>query len=167
MAYTVTAADMIERYDERTLGDLCSDDGTGLTGSYLTDSTKMATAISSATGQVKASLLKANRYTADQLDALEDDGLAYLKDLTCAIAWWFLWRRRPAESTEAEQRKEARETAETYLDQLRKGIITLDVAAAQEAGEPDVVASDVTTLSTRGYFSWAPRGRYYPTPRTP
>lgn len=168
MAYTVTAADMTKRYDERTLADMCSDQGSPATGDYLTDSPILTALLSAAVGEVKASILKSERYTADELDALTGSGLEHLVDLTCTIAWYYLWRRRPCQTeTDIAQRKEAREEAEKVLKQLRTGEIVLDIDTAQAAGNVDAVAVDRTTLDNWNNWSNAPRGRYYPVRRFP
>lgn len=167
MPFAVTAADMIARYDARTLGDLVTDTGTRLVGDELTDSTKLATLLDEATGHVKASLFRANRYTQDELDDLTGESLAFLTGLVCQVAFWMLWRRKPAAQNADPQRKEAKELYEAAMKSLNSGELVLDVEAVKDAGVQEGKTVDAAELDRWNLWSSQPAGRFYPSRRFP
>src|SRR3990167_6702051 len=119
MTAFATPADMIARYDVNTLGDICSDDGIPVTTAKLITNTKLTTALNTATGRIKAATLRAARYTVDDLDDLTGESKAYLSDLTCRIAFWYLWQRKPY--ADDQQRSEIKAQADEALGVLRSG----------------------------------------------
>ena len=94
MAALATSDDMRERYDERRLGNLVSDTGTSVNPEDLLLDTKMLTALSSATGRVKAALFRGNIYTEEDLTNLTAESLDFVKDLVCVIGYYNLVRRK-------------------------------------------------------------------------
>ncbi len=130
--------DMIARYDARTLGDLCSDDGTRVAPASIPANTKVTTALSGATGEILAAVRRAGRYSVADLEGLTGESLAYLKDITCAFAWWRLWRRRAYTKTDEGMRKSAYEDYREKLEQLRGGDEVFEVDDVVSAGKPKV-----------------------------
>jgi hypothetical protein len=165
MAAFAAPADLILRYDVRTLGDLCSDDGTRVTQANLATDQKVEMALDTATGQIMAAVLRGERYTAADLAALTSESADYLKDLTCRIAFWLLWQRKPY--TDDKQRMEAKESSDKALEMLRTGQHIFDIAATIEATKPDVeTVTRVEVADEWGLFVDRARGRFYPSRRT-
>lgn len=136
MTAFATAADMVNHYDVNTLGDLCSDDGTPVAEGGLAANAKMVAALNSATGRIQAAALRAGRYTVQDLEGLTGESAAYLATLTCRLAFWHLWQRKPY--TEDQQRQEAKANADEALEAIRTGDDCFNVQAAIDAGHPTV-----------------------------
>lgn len=171
MTAFATAADMITRYDVRLLGDLCADDGSRVTEAALKSTTSpnpiMAAALDSASGKVKAAVLRAGRYTVMQLEALTGESQAYLVDLTCQIAFWMLWRRRPYSEAYDSQLKNAKEAYDESLESLRTGDEIFEVDVVIEAGKPKI--ETVTRVESKDFnlaVDQARGGNFYPRRRT-
>jgi len=134
MAAYATSADMVNRFDERTLKELVSDDDTPVTS--LSTDTKMTSALDDATGTIKAALFVGRQYDPDDLTNLTGESQAFLKRLCCEIALSYLLRRRPEKYGKAS--KEVRDGVEEVLEQIRKGVRVLDIEANLAAGLPDI-----------------------------
>lgn len=165
MTSFATPADMIARYDVRTLGDLCSDSGERISEAGLAANTKLLTCLSSASGRVIASTLRAKKYTVDDLNALTGESLAYLVDITCRVAFWLLWQRKPYVDTQ--QRMEAKKEYDETLEMLNKGDQIFDVESVKDAGIPQVeTITRVEIESDWSLFVDQGRGHFYPRRRT-
>ncbi len=117
---------------------------------------------------MKTSLFRGNRYTDEQIADLPEDSLAFLKDIICSYAWWFLWRRKSANTDPDDQQfKQAKETHEEYARLLRTGEIVLDVPAVKDAGVASSEAITAYDVQRRNNWSQQPRGRLYPIRRFP
>lgn len=165
MAAFATPADLLLRYDVRTLGDICSDDGIRVSETNLLTDQKVTTALDSATGQIMAAVLRGERYTAADLATMTSESRDYLKDLTCRIAFWLLWQRKPY--PDDQNRMEAKKNADEALELLRTGQHIFDIAETIEAGKPDV--ETVTRTEIADYWNLfvdRARGRYYPSRRS-
>lgn len=127
--------DLISRYDERTVRDLLSDDGTPV--GDLSGDSKLSANLQAASGRVEAACLVGQIYTAANLAALTGNTLELLKEIVCDLCMLRLVMRRP-EKVSDEHIKVLRETTEEYLEQLRKGERLFDVTANVEAGLPTV-----------------------------
>lgn len=165
MAALAISADMVKRYDARTLGDLCSDDGNQVSEQALVTNAKMTAALSTATGHFLAAVLRAERYTRNELEALTGDSKEYLKDLICQIAFWGLWRRKPY--TDDQQRADAKAAADEALELMRTGAHVFDIDRQKDAGTPKV--ETVTRVEIENDWSLMvdqARGRFFPRRRT-
>ena len=165
MASMATAADMIARYDSRILGDLVSSNKVAVPEDELVDNEVLATALSSATGTVIAAVLKAERYTVEELELLTDDALDYLKDIICQVAIWRLYSRKPYSNDKF--REDCQKGYHDILSELRKGAIVFDVARAQDAGTPKI--DRITRLEVVNQYQLfvdQARGRFYPRRRS-
>lgn len=156
---------MCARFDARTLGDVCADNGVQVTEAGLKTNKKMLAALNSATGRIVATVLRAKRYTREDLNGLTGESLDYLKDLTCRIAFWKLWQRKPY--SEEQQRPDAKQDHDSALEELGSGHAIFEVASVIEAGIPRVE----TVTRTEIERDWAlvvdqARGRFYPQRRT-
>lgn len=167
MAAYATASDMVNRYDSRELGQLCSDTKVPAAEVDLSANGKMTAALSEATGIIKAHLKKAGRYTDTELSALSGESLEFLKGITCTLAFWFLWRRKHYLGDRDPQREMIQREADTVLQMLRDGTIVLDVEANIDAGKPQVEAVPRATIISE----WELRrdkdsGRFFPRRRS-
>jgi len=164
MASFADGSDLLERYDARTVGDLAEDLGARVAAADIPTSANVVTALSGATGEILSSVARAARYTQADLVALTGEDLAYLKDLTCAIAFWRLWKRRPY--TDDAIRKEAREEYESILKMLRSGETIFAVAEVIDAGKPQI--ETVTRVEAPNWQLVVDRcrGRFFPSRRT-
>lgn len=168
MANYATATDLINRYSPAVLGDLASDDGTRVAEGSLSANAKIQMALATATGKVKASILQGARYTPAQITAMTTSGdpaydaesAAFLADITCRVAFWLLWQRKPWSDQHENQRKQAEADSESQLDRLRKGVEIFNIGGAVEAGVP----SGTGMTAVQSQYSWAARarGRFYP-----
>jgi phage gp36-like protein len=101
-----SAADMSDRFDARTLGQLCSDSNVPIglvngqvvatTLATIAASSPMQSALMTASGQIESACLVGGRYSAEDLLALESTASGMLlRQLTCDLAMMLLIRRRP------------------------------------------------------------------------
>jgi phage gp36-like protein len=157
MAYA-SAADMIERYDESLLKDLCSDDGTPATD--LNTDRKLSTAIAGASGRVNAACQVGRLYSQDTLLVLAGDAAALLKDVVCGLAMTRLFGRRPMDQDRRAGYSAQLEEWEDYLTKLRNGERIFDVAENLAASTPAVEGPtmleqqnlNLVTSRMRGYY---------------
>lgn len=165
MTAFATPADMLIRYDARTLGDLCSDSGVRLQESELTANAKLIALLSSATGQIKSAVLRGERYKVEDLEALTGESLAYLVDLTCRIAFWLLWQRKPY--ADDQQRLEAKKAYDESLELLQNGSHVFEITSAMDAGTPHVETVTRTEIANNwNLVADRCRGRFFPARRT-
>lgn len=148
MASLATPADMILRYDSRSLGDIVSDTGNRVPETSLATDPKMLKSLEAATGQFYAAILRAKRYTRLEIEALTGESKEYLKDIVCALAFWWLWRRKPYTEMNDRLRTGAEEDAKEALTMLRNGDEVFEIATSIDAGvgtvdTPSIVAIDV------------------------
>ena len=125
--------DLIDRYDRGLLADLARDDGTA--ESDLTNNPRILAALAGASGEVRSAILQGKRYSLQELQALEADDLAYLKDLVCALALLRLTAARVTTIGE-ETWRALRDDVRDKLEQLASGQRIFATAGAQEAGLP-------------------------------
>lgn len=134
MSYA-TAEDMVARFDESLLRDLCSDGDTPVVD--LAGSAKMVAALATGAGKIEAAVYVSNNYTPAELATLTGNSLALLVDLNCGLAMGTLLRRRPGRAADDVQ-KAIIEEANEMLEQIRSGtrLFTLEVHA--ESGLPTI-----------------------------
>lgn len=162
MAYA-TAANMMARYDARTLGDLVSDDGVRVPPEHLADNANLTALLADASGAVDAALLQGKRYSTTDLANLSDNSAAYLVSITCTITWAAAWDRRPGLNEELSER--ARERAEKILLKLKKGdeIFSVDGDASHaEAGLPSITGPSRIEIQNLNGLATRVRGHFYP-----
>lgn len=168
MAAYATPEDMVNYYDVRTLGDLVADDGSTVPEAALPTNVKMLTVLSAATGRVDAAVLRGGRYTKEQLEALTGESEEYLINLTCAVAYCMLWKRRTWSDRYERTIGDACKEAEEHLAALRSGdeIFPNDTTIA--AGLPDISAPSAVQLANNYQLvSDKARPRFYPVRRIP
>lgn len=146
MAHAV-AADLIARYDTRTIQDLASDTGTQVAAEDLGSDDNVTAALEDASGRMDAAVLTGRMYTPDQLSALTGNTLALRKRICCDLAMAYLMGRRP-EKYGAESLKAMQQAGEEYLERLRKGERLFHVTAVQDAQLPDIDGPSVIQYET-------------------
>ena len=163
-----TAQDMIDRYDSKTLGDLATDSGATVSEPDLLNNSKMTAALAGGAGDLISAVLRGERYTRANLDALTGDSLAYLLDINCAFAFWRLWKRKPYNWGMDDRRRAALEDYTEALAMLDSGARIFDIDTARESGRPDI--ETITQAEIDGQWSLvadiARHGRFYPERRT-
>lgn len=168
MAAFATPADLAKRYDARTIGDILSDSGQHVSGQELHDNAYLKTILLQATGKMKAHLLRAERYTSEELDgivAAGGDAAEYLIGICCDLAFWMVWQRRPY--TDDQQRLQGQQIIKDTLNELRLGDIVFDNARQQDAGTPKTDTTAVIDIVNE-WDLWVDhaRPRYFPARRS-
>ena len=158
-------AQMLERYDARTLGDIVSDTGVRVTSANLLTDANLQAALDDASGEIESALYQARRYSASDLAALTGNSLKLLVRLTCQIAFGHLWERRPW--SDDEQRERAIERADKALERLRKGEHVFDLDAQKDAGLPETAQPTVSSIQSLSMTVDESRRGYYPRRRYP
>ena len=164
MSYA-TGADLVLRFDARTLGDMIGD-GESVEEDDVPTHPVVTMALEDASGDIDMALKLGNRYSASDLANLTGTSLASLKRVTCEIALSHLLKRRIGRAEEYEAQ---RKLAETTLERLRKGDIVFDLQPQQEAGladSPTFIQADAdqSTLLRDRVHNYYPR-RHLPTVR--
>lgn len=131
MAY-VTPAIMLTYYDNRILGDLCSDVNVRVTPTGLLTDPNLAQAISTGAGIINAAILVGQRYTITQVMALTGDDAALIQWLNAALAYCRLRSRRATKYDDIQDCKDAA----AMITALENGQAVLNIAANLEAGLP-------------------------------
>lgn len=141
MAHTngfADADDMVARWDESLLRDLCSDGDTPAID--LSTDPKMLAALKSTAGMIEAAAYNSANYTDEEFTDLETangHGWALLVDLNCCLAMGRLMRRRPGRVAD-DTTKGIIEEAEGYLDKLRNGTRIFPITAHEQKGAPTI-----------------------------
>jgi len=130
-----SAADLAARFDERIIADLASD--TGEPVADITSDTKVTVALEDGAGRIVSALTVARMYDPDDLAALTGYSLALLKRINCELAMSYLIGRRQ-DNFGDESYQKIQESAEDYLERIRKGERLFDIEAAKDAGLPEV-----------------------------
>lgn len=164
MSYA-TPAELLARYDARTLGQLVRDDGRQATESELTTSTRVQAALDDASGEIDAALLVGGRYRPSDLAKLKGNAKSMLVRLTCWIAMRHLWGRRPY--LEDPAKDEAENQARKMLTALRKGelMFAVDEDDALHASLPVMVRDTPETVRAQNLTVDRARGNYFPLKR--
>lgn len=158
-------SDLLVRYDARTLGDLVADDGVRVPESALATNAKLTALLSTATGEIKSAVLRSDRYKVADLEALTGESLQYLVDLTCRIAFWRLWQRKPY--ADDQNRMEAKKSCDEALELLQSGARIFDVQTVREAGTPYVETVTRTEIADNWHLvADQCRGRFFPARRS-
>lgn len=167
MAYA-SAADMVVRYDVRTLGDLLTDDGLRQTPAQVAASATLASLLSDASGEIDAALRVGQRYTAANLAALTGNSLALLKRITCQIAMRMIWERRPYLNEMQEvAREDSQDKSRRMLEKLRKGEAIFDIADVPDAGLPSHDQPQLASIERLNLTVDHARRGYFPARRLP
>jgi phage gp36-like protein len=157
MAYA-TPADMLSRYDARTIGDLVDDTNSQVTPEELATNPVLLTMLADASGDIEAVLSVGGRYLPADLNQLAGNARNFLVRICCDLALAHLMRRRP--SLDAEKLKALADLARQHLKELQDGIAIFPSDAAIDASQPELTgptAVDFRDMNlmrdrTRNYF---------------
>lgn len=146
--------------DQRLLGDLVSDSGTRVTPSALLTDPNLATALSTAAGQINSAALVGERYTVAELHALTGDDGNFLAMINAWLAFGILCSRRGRDAKEHPEYVKATE----LLEMLKDGEAVFNVPADVAVGTPQQnfpSFADYATVNslrerTRHYFPVRP-----------
>lgn len=164
MSYA-TPADLLARYDRRTIGQLVRDDGVQATESELLSSNVVQAALDDAAGEIDAALLVGGKYRPSELAELAGNARSLLIRITCWIAMRHLWGRRPY--LEDPAKDEAEQQARKMLAALRKGelLFALDEDAAVASSLPALVADTPESVRAQNLIVDHARGKFFPAKR--
>ena len=157
--------DLAFRFDIRTIGQLCTDDGQELSREAVMEHENVRMALNDASGRVEAALRHGNRYTPDNIADLTENSLNHLKSIVCTIAMTRLLRRRPGTYTDLLQQLAAE--AEDHLKQISSGydVFSLDghvVHGGTISDEGNTNSEQVSLLNIRNLVSDNMIGRAFP-----
>lgn len=161
-----TQADLLARYDARTLGDWAGDTGSRIDPVSLQTDPTLLLCLQDASGDIESACLVSERYSPADLNILTNQSKALLKRLTCDIALGYLSSRRPdVDNPYGVQYALAMEK----LEQLRNGQRIFSLLEQGQAGivddavetPDDVQARNMTTNIGRRYFGRR-SNQYYP-----
>ena len=155
-----TVTDMIDRYDEIVMKDLCSDSGTPVT--TLQGERKMAIAIESGSGRVLAACRVGKLYDSADIAQLEGPDASLCKDLVCQIAMCRLMRRRQRPD-QSETLAQMEADSENYLKLLRDGHRVFELTKTLGASTPDVRGPTIAQIEDLNLIT-SRFSRYFPSP---
>lgn len=130
-----SAADMLLRYDARSIGDLCTrtDPPVRVTPTNLLTDTVLAEALKDASGMVEAAVMTGQQHSPAALAALaasDTVGARFLKRLVCDLTMGLLFLGRPDRTGEVPA---SYVRAEEVLQEIRSGQQVFGLLDQQEA----------------------------------
>lgn len=130
----LSVADFLALRDYREVGPLATDDTTSPlpTPAQLATNAYVLTALSVASGELEAAVLRGDRYAVADLQALSGNSAAYLKSVVAAVAFQRLRERRGADVEPLPDYTQALQ----FLGDLSDGQAVLAFAETQAAGLP-------------------------------
>jgi phage gp36-like protein len=155
-----TPADLIQRKDARTVGNLASDTGTTVALPALLEDPNVLAALADASGKIESALLVGERYSIVDLQSLEDNSLAYLKRITCDIAFALMYERRPY--SDSKDRAKAFDAANDALEALRQGRNVFTLTSQIGATVPEVATPTLVQYNNLRTIVARTCNRFYP-----
>ena len=165
MATYASAAQLLERYDARDIGDLVSDTDDQASPIDLLTHPLVTTSLEDASGAIEASLLVGNRNSPTELESLTGNSKSFLERITCDIAMSFLLCRRPG--FDADRMTAQMNLAEMHLERLRNGENVLNLDDQRDAGNPTVDGPSLVRLQSHLHLVRDRVSNYYPGRRMP
>jgi len=132
-----SANDLVERYDYRLIGDLCSDEMSELTLGQVLAEAKVSSALNDGAGEILVCLQSGGNYDESDLEELDGLNQSHLIRVNCDIAMANLIQRRP-NKVNVEVAEKICEKAREHLNRLRKGENIFGIPAKVEAGNLSV-----------------------------
>lgn len=151
----ITAAELAETYDSRTLAEISSDDGSPAEVSET--NAVVLNAIERASADVESYALRGGRLSAADLTSLVDADDWTLKGIVAALAVAHLYRRRGRSMPE--DVRSAFENASKSLKDLDAGRQVFNLAASIKAGKP---ATSVVSVNTRADMRFVSDQPFFP-----
>lgn len=159
-----TGDDLIARFDVDLVGDLSTDEREPQSAGDVPTNSKVLTALEDASGEIDVALLAGGRYSAEQLEGLAGNSLAYLKRITCGLAIALLFQRRP-EAADREHIEMLTKEAREAIRLLKGGANVFGLQEHIEAGQVDTGGPTALDLEARRDVTIR-MGRYFPGPQT-
>lgn len=131
-----TAAECVQRLDNRSLGDWLADDGTRLTSAQVLASTVLAALLQGASGEFESAIMVGERYTVEDIEALiaaDTNAAEFVKDIIANLVLLRAWGRRPR--TASEPIPPMAQWADKQLELLRTGTRIFGFAETTDAGK--------------------------------
>lgn len=146
-----TNAQLLERYDVRTVADLLSDAGRRLSAGEVTNSTRLSALLQQVSGEIEAAAVAGRRYLPADLAALTGNAKEFLIGLVCDLVLLRLFSRRPGLYPVPTQCQRA----ELMLETLREGQRIFPTEESASAGMTVERVDETDTFLTecgRRYF---------------
>lgn len=149
-------SDLLARYDERVVRQLCTDSEYEPQKGDVLDASnpagaKASAALADASGDIEAAALVGGRYTVADLAALVGNGLATLKRLTCVLAMDYLNQRRADPSYQVSLQVQQ---AKAFLDALSEGDRIFGLQEVVDAGTEETDVETAATVEARGLTTY-------------
>ena len=160
-----TPADMVTRYDVRSLGKLLSDNGAEMTATQVQNSAVLTTLLQQASGLIESACVVGQRYQINptasppinDLAALTGNSQQLLVGLVCDLAYWYVWARRPHRERKSELPATV-ELAFDWLDKIRAGEAIFGILENIQASTPtDLVETPDIVVQRNGLVVQAQR----------
>lgn len=135
IAAYATADNLRPFVDKRIMGKLLSDEGrSGVQADPWTDTVILPDVIASVSGEVESALFVGCKYTVEQIEGMELNGLKFLYRILAGLILQALYERRGVMgSREQENMPVATNWARRQLDMMRKGTRILPIPEVAEA----------------------------------
>ena len=164
MADYVSVAKFLERYDQRTVGDLVSDDDNAVHPNSLPTNVNLLTLIGDASGDIDAALLVGKLYSTSDLEGLTGNALSLLQRMCSEITMYYLHDRRPTFNPEKLDNYDRLRSR--HLERLRKGENIFNLDANKDASVASVEGPKLVDYAT-GPLWRDQSNNYFPVRRTP
>lgn len=131
-----TPANMTDRFDVRTIGELLSDTAVALDPTAVANSTKLTALLQEASGMVESAVLVGDRYQLSDLAALTGNSQQTLVGIVCRVTMFLLWERRPSIKMAKMELPASAEMAMRLLDQIAAGMRAFGIQEVLDADIP-------------------------------
>lgn len=159
MAAFATAAELLQRYDYRVIGQLISDTGTAENAASILANPITTQMLEDASGMIVLYAVKGGRYSEADLSALTGNGAAALQRLTCDLAIYNFVLRRGLPVDEYPQIERAFE----LLTLIGEGQVIFPIIENIEAGVAQSPDISIQTIVDNNHIG--NNLAYFPTPR--
>lgn len=164
MSYA-TPAQLLQRFDARTIGDCVNDAGTRVDPTALLTDPIVQAHLDQASGEIEAALLMGGRYELIDLTGLTGNAAMFLVALCCDIAFASLWRRRVWDADD--RGKAVGDSAKAELERMRRGEHIFGIDKVIDAGKAFIGGPSRVELRRLNMIVDQCRNRFYPERRTP
>ena len=166
MAAFADNSDMLVSFDDRILGNLVRDNKIQATRQELETDPVLSKMLDRATGFIVSHSLRSQRYTREDLDNLTGEDRDFLVHVTCQIAFYYLWCRKPYPSNRNDSVKVLFEDARGVMEDIKTGQLIFPTEGAVDAGIPKIDTVSVPEAERHNLFVDHARRGLYPRRRT-
>jgi len=128
-----TAAQFLQRYDWRTVGDYLSDQNQRITRPDQINNTILADLLSEASGEFEIRLMRGGRYAPGDIQSLQGNALQLVAGIVAGWTMFLIWSRRPGRFADHRLPLGA-ELALQKMEQLGTGELILPFQETADAG---------------------------------